>query len=80
MTDRAGIRTDIVYTLIHRLGLFRLAMFFMLAPLSDLLEGHLRLVGWRTKRAVYWATNTLDEAIPNSRLLAIVESMRRIKH
>jgi polyisoprenyl-teichoic acid--peptidoglycan teichoic acid transferase len=41
---------------------------------------HLRLVGWRTKRAVYWATNTLDEAIPNSRLLAIVQSMRRVKH
>jgi uncharacterized membrane protein (DUF4010 family) len=35
VTDRAAIRTDILYTLIHRLGLFRLAMFFLLAPLMD---------------------------------------------
>jgi polyisoprenyl-teichoic acid--peptidoglycan teichoic acid transferase len=41
---------------------------------------HLRLIGWRTRRAAYWVTNTLDQAIPNSRLVAIAESMRRIKH
>ena len=28
INDRATIRTDILYTLIHRLGLFRLALFF----------------------------------------------------
>jgi sterol desaturase/sphingolipid hydroxylase (fatty acid hydroxylase superfamily) len=32
ITDRRGIRTDIVYTLIHRLGLFRLLFFFTLEP------------------------------------------------
>jgi LCP family protein required for cell wall assembly len=41
---------------------------------------HLRLVAWRTRRAAYWVTNTLDQAIPNSRLVAIAESMRRVKH
>ncbi len=33
--DRAAIRTDIVYTLIHRLGLFRVALFFLVQPLFD---------------------------------------------
>src|ERR1700754_322022 len=35
VTDRRAIRVDILYTLIHRLGLFRLAMFFALDPLFD---------------------------------------------
>jgi hypothetical protein len=41
---------------------------------------HLRLVGWRTKHAAYWVTNTLDQAISNSRLIAIAGSLRRLKH
>jgi polyisoprenyl-teichoic acid--peptidoglycan teichoic acid transferase len=40
---------------------------------------HLRLVGWRTKHAAYWVANTLDEAISNSRLVAIAGSLRRLK-
>ena len=32
---------------------------------------HLRLVAWRTAKAVYWVTNTLTMSIPNSRLIAI---------
>lgn len=35
VTDRAGIRTDILYTVIHRLGLFRVAMFLVLQPVFD---------------------------------------------
>ena len=35
VTDRATIRTDILYTLIHRLGLFRLALFFTVQPFLD---------------------------------------------
>ena len=45
VTDRAAVRTDILYTLIHRLGLFRLALFFTLDPLWDALVGALRLAG-----------------------------------
>lgn len=45
MIDRAAVRVDVLYTLIHRLGLFRVAMFFLLAPLMDSLFGALRLVG-----------------------------------
>jgi sterol desaturase/sphingolipid hydroxylase (fatty acid hydroxylase superfamily) len=54
VTDRAAIRTDILYTLIHRLGLFRLAMFFLLAPLMDGIEGHLRLLGWQRINVEEW--------------------------
>ena len=40
---------------------------------------HLRLVAWRTRNAVYWITNTLTLSIPNSRLIAIAGSLRRLK-
>jgi LCP family protein required for cell wall assembly len=40
---------------------------------------HLRLVAWRTSKAVYWVTNTLTMSIPNSRLIAIAGSLRRLK-
>jgi polyisoprenyl-teichoic acid--peptidoglycan teichoic acid transferase len=39
---------------------------------------HLRLVAWRTPKAVYWVTNTLSLSIPNSRLIAIAGSLRRL--
>ena len=45
VTDRATIRTDILYTLIHRLGLFRIALFFTLEPWFDELFGALRTAG-----------------------------------
>ena len=48
MTDRAAVRVDVIYTVIHRLGLFRLALFFTLAPLFDNLFGALRVAGWST--------------------------------
>ncbi|TFY96462.1 sterol desaturase family protein [Ramlibacter rhizophilus] len=45
VVDRPAIRTDIVYTFIHRLGLFRLALFFSVDPLFDALFGRLRAAG-----------------------------------
>ncbi|QTN30445.1 sterol desaturase family protein [Rhodoferax sp. AJA081-3] len=48
IVDRATIRTDMLYTVIHRLGLFRLALFFSTAPLFDELLGRLRVAGWET--------------------------------
>ncbi len=48
VTNRATIRTDILYTLIHRLGLFRLALFFTVDPLADVLFGSLRVAGIST--------------------------------
>ncbi len=40
---------------------------------------HLRLVAWKTNKAAYWVTNTLTLSIPNSRLIAIAGSLRRLK-
>jgi sterol desaturase/sphingolipid hydroxylase (fatty acid hydroxylase superfamily) len=45
VTDRAAVRTDILYTLIHRLGLFRVLLFLSIDPLWDALTGQLRLAG-----------------------------------
>lgn len=46
--DRSSIRTDILYTLLHRLGLFRIALFFMLDPWFDEAFGALRTAGYGT--------------------------------
>jgi sterol desaturase/sphingolipid hydroxylase (fatty acid hydroxylase superfamily) len=48
VVDRRAIRTDIVYTLVHRLGLFRLGIFFLLQPFFDDGLGLLRGAGWGT--------------------------------
>ena len=48
VTDRGAIRTDMLYTLIHRLGLFRIALFFSVEPLFDALFGALRVAGFST--------------------------------
>jgi sterol desaturase/sphingolipid hydroxylase (fatty acid hydroxylase superfamily) len=48
VTDRHAIRIDVIYTLIHRLGLFRLAMFFAVDPLFSDLLGMARAEGWGT--------------------------------
>ena len=48
VTDRRAIRVDVLYTLIHRLGLFRLVMFFTVTPLLDDLFGWLRVAGLPT--------------------------------
>lgn len=48
VVDRAAIRTDVLYTLIHRLGVFRLVLFFSVEPLWDGLFGALRIQGLST--------------------------------
>jgi sterol desaturase/sphingolipid hydroxylase (fatty acid hydroxylase superfamily) len=45
MTDRSARRNDFIYTLVHRLGLFGMAVFFTLDPLMDRLAGALRMEG-----------------------------------
>ena len=44
-SDRRAVRVDVIYTFIHRLGLFSLAVFFVLDPLFDSLTAWLRLRG-----------------------------------
>jgi sterol desaturase/sphingolipid hydroxylase (fatty acid hydroxylase superfamily) len=45
LVDRAAVRVDVIYTLIHRLGLFRVALFFTVEPLWADLVGRLRVAG-----------------------------------
>lgn len=44
--ERAAVRTDVIYTLIHKLGLVRIGLFFTVEPLFDLVFGKLRLLGF----------------------------------
>jgi sterol desaturase/sphingolipid hydroxylase (fatty acid hydroxylase superfamily) len=46
--DVSAVRTDVLYTLLHRLGIFRLALFFSVEPLFDDLFGVLRVAGFGT--------------------------------
>jgi sterol desaturase/sphingolipid hydroxylase (fatty acid hydroxylase superfamily) len=45
LRDGAAVRTDVIYTLLHRLGAFRLLLFFTLDPWMDELFGWLRVAG-----------------------------------
>ncbi len=38
----------------------------------------LRLVAWRTPRAVYWVSNTLSQKLTNKQMLAIARSLKRV--
>jgi len=46
--DATEVRTDVLYTLLHRLGIFRVALFFSVEPLFDDLFGYLRVAGLGT--------------------------------
>jgi hypothetical protein len=40
---------------------------------------HLRIVAWRTRKAVYWVSNTLTESLTKTEMLGIAASLRRLK-
>jgi sterol desaturase/sphingolipid hydroxylase (fatty acid hydroxylase superfamily) len=46
ITDRRAVRLDILYTVIHRLGIFRVALFFAIDPFWDTIFGGLHVWGW----------------------------------
>jgi len=48
VTDRCAVRVDIGYTLLHRLGLFQLVLFFTLHPMFDSTFSDLRVRGFAT--------------------------------
>jgi sterol desaturase/sphingolipid hydroxylase (fatty acid hydroxylase superfamily) len=54
VTDRPAVRIDVIYTLIHRLGLFRLVLFFAIGPWFDALFGELREWGVPTWQLDQW--------------------------
>jgi hypothetical protein len=40
---------------------------------------HIRLVAWRTPKAVYWVSNTLTRSLTNKQMLGIARSLTRIR-
>jgi sterol desaturase/sphingolipid hydroxylase (fatty acid hydroxylase superfamily) len=72
VTDRATIRTDVLYTLIHRLGLFRVALFFTLDPWFDELFGALRTDGYGTFHLDQIWPGVTDQAVVSFLLYLIV--------
>jgi sterol desaturase/sphingolipid hydroxylase (fatty acid hydroxylase superfamily) len=67
VTDRHAVRVDVLYTLLHRLGLFRLTMFFTLEPLVWELLGELRLLGVRP-----WQIDSLWPGVTDVALVSFV--------
>lgn len=63
LTDRATVRVDILYTLIHRLGVFRLALFFSLDPVLDALFGAGRVAGLGTFHLDAFWPGVTDQAV-----------------
>lgn len=59
VTDRRAIRVDILYTLLHRLGLFRVALFFAVDPLWDVLFGAMHLHGVSSFHLDQWLSDHL---------------------
>lgn len=56
VTDRRGVRTDVVFTLLQRLGILPLLVFLLLAPAALFIERTLRLNGI--------APPTLEQLVP----------------
>jgi len=62
-SDRASIRVDVLYTLLHRLGLFRIALFFTLDPWFDEIFGALRTAGYGTFHLDQLWPGVTDQAV-----------------
>jgi sterol desaturase/sphingolipid hydroxylase (fatty acid hydroxylase superfamily) len=76
ISERAAVRVDVIYTLIQRLGLFRVAMFFAFDPLWNSLWGWLAvqgISGWQldTVLAPWWPGVT-DTALASFLIYLVV--------
>ncbi|NML46536.1 sterol desaturase family protein [Ramlibacter sp. G-1-2-2] len=72
MVDVAEVRTDVLYTLIHRLGLFRVALFFSVEPLFDELFGFLRVQGFGTLHIDQFMAGVSDHPFASFLLYLVV--------
>jgi hypothetical protein len=37
-----------------------------------------RLVAWRTRKAVYWVSNTLTQSLSSDQMIGIASSLKRL--
>ena len=72
VTDRAAVRVDMLYTVIHRLGLFRLVLFFSLDTVFDNLFGALRVAGFDTFQLDALWPGVTDQALVSLVLYLLV--------
>ena len=72
MLDAGSIRTDVIYTLVHRLGLFRVALFFSVEPLFDDLFGMLRVAGVGTVHIDQFMAGVTDHPFISFALYLVV--------
>ncbi len=72
VTDRAAIRTDMLYTVIHRLGVFRVALFLTVTPLFDALFGALRTAGFGTLHLDQLWPGVTDHAVVSLLIYLVV--------
>ncbi len=72
VSDRAAIRVDMIYTLVHRLGLFRLVLFFTLTPVLDSLIGQLRVLGLPTFHLDQIWPGVTDQAVVSLLIYLVV--------
>jgi len=54
--DRRAVRVDVLYTFLHRLGIVPVAVFLLLQPLEETVDGSLRLLGF--------IPSSLEELLP----------------
>lgn len=70
--DAAEVRTDVLYTLLHRLGLFRVALFFSVEPLFDEIFGWLRVAGFGTVHIDQFMAGVTDHPVISFVLYLVV--------
>ncbi len=73
---RLAIRVDVIYTLLHRLGLFRMLLFFAVDPVWDTVFGRLSLWGWQgvhlDQLMAPWVPGWTDTALAGFMLYLVV--------
>jgi sterol desaturase/sphingolipid hydroxylase (fatty acid hydroxylase superfamily) len=72
LADPGSVRTDVLYTLVHRLGIFRVALFFSVEPLFDQLFGWLRVKGVGTVHIDQFMAGVADHPFASAVLYLIV--------
>jgi sterol desaturase/sphingolipid hydroxylase (fatty acid hydroxylase superfamily) len=81
ITDRRAVFTDVVYTLIHRLGVFRILFFFTLEPLSWALKswyGTLGGVSWQLD--TWWPGLTDQPGVSFFIYLVVLDAFQYLVH
>jgi sterol desaturase/sphingolipid hydroxylase (fatty acid hydroxylase superfamily) len=72
VVDRQTIRTDVAYTLLHRLGLFALVMFAIFQPWLDALKSNLTLAGFTPLQPDRLLPGFTDQAIVSFLIYLII--------